>query len=500
MRTKRAVYSTLTSLVLQVTTIVCGFILPRLIIGTFGSATNGLIVSVSQFLGYIALMESGIGAVTMTALYKPLATKDIHEVSAIVRAAEIFFKKIAVLFLFYAVILATFFQLISNTEFDFLFTFSIVMIIASGIFARYYFGVTYSLLLQAEQKKYIVFNINIVTLILNVIFCTTFIHFGFGIHAVKLMSMSVFLLRPIFLNWYVKRHLNIRKDVKPNNGALKQRWDGLGHHIAYFLQTNTDVMVLTFFAGLKEVSIYSVYLLVANGMRQIIKAFSGGIGAAFGNIIAKEEKKILQKNFNLYELTIHTLIVTLLAVAIILINPFIELYTVNMTDVNYVQPLFGFMLLLAVAIYCIRLPYSTIIFASGHFKQTKRAAYIEAFLNVILSIIFIQFWGIIGIALATVIANTYRVIDLAYYASKNMIYRSMGSFIKRQFVSASNLLFIVLTIRWLSLSLYFNSYLVFFTTAFVILIISGIMTLVFSMIFYGEMLRMLLKKFKLLKN
>ena len=57
MREKRLFYNTISSLVFQVTTIICGFILPRLILNAFGSEVNGLVNSITQFLGVISFLE-----------------------------------------------------------------------------------------------------------------------------------------------------------------------------------------------------------------------------------------------------------------------------------------------------------------------------------------------------------------------------------------------------------------------------------------------------------
>ena len=62
-----------TSFLFQVITIISGLILPRIIIGTFGSALNGLIASITQFLSFISLLEGGLGAVVLADLYRPIA-------------------------------------------------------------------------------------------------------------------------------------------------------------------------------------------------------------------------------------------------------------------------------------------------------------------------------------------------------------------------------------------------------------------------------------------
>lgn len=57
-RGKKVVLNIITSLLLQVIILICGFIVPKLIITNFGSDVNGLISSITQFLAYISLLES----------------------------------------------------------------------------------------------------------------------------------------------------------------------------------------------------------------------------------------------------------------------------------------------------------------------------------------------------------------------------------------------------------------------------------------------------------
>lgn len=57
-RSKKAILNIITSLLLQSVILICGFIVPKLIITNFGSDVNGLISSITQFLAYISLLES----------------------------------------------------------------------------------------------------------------------------------------------------------------------------------------------------------------------------------------------------------------------------------------------------------------------------------------------------------------------------------------------------------------------------------------------------------
>ena len=104
MRKKRAFYNLITSIVLQIVSIICGLIVPKLI-ATYGSNLNGLINSITQFLSYITLLEVGFGPVILSILYKPIANKDKSKIKRILKSSESFFRKISFIFIIYIIIL-----------------------------------------------------------------------------------------------------------------------------------------------------------------------------------------------------------------------------------------------------------------------------------------------------------------------------------------------------------------------------------------------------------
>lgn len=93
MRSKKAIINIISSLMLQLVTVICGFIVPRLIIKSFGSSVNGLVTSITQFLAYITLLESGFGPVVKSVLYKPIANRDKSEIERILKASEKFLEQ-----------------------------------------------------------------------------------------------------------------------------------------------------------------------------------------------------------------------------------------------------------------------------------------------------------------------------------------------------------------------------------------------------------------------
>lgn len=431
MRSKKAILNIFTSLMLQVTSIISGFIIPKYIMSAFGSSVNGLVSSITQFLGYIVLLESGFGPVVKAALYKPIADKDKKTQENILRSSEKFFRIIAGIFVIYLLVLAFVYPVIVDSGFSYVYTLSLVIIISLSTVSEYYFGMTYKLYLQADQKTYITSVIQIVGYLLNTAAVIIAIKLGAGVHIIKLITAGIFVLRPIAQNIYVKKKYNINLKDADKNYKLQQKWDGLAQHIASVIHDNTDVTILTVFANMLEVSVYSVYYLIVKGVKSLVQSLSGGIDAIFGEMIVKGERAQLNKSFRVYEFFYYTLVTIVYSCTIVLIVPFVAVYTKDITDANYIRPVFGVLIVMSELIWSVRLPYSSITLAAGHFKETRKGAWLEAVVNIVISLILVNKCGIVGVAIGTLIAMIVRTAEFVYHSSKHILERSLWISVKR---------------------------------------------------------------------
>lgn len=424
------------SVMQQVVSIICAFILPRVILRAYGSAYNGVVNSVTQFLSCVTLLRAGIGGVTRAALYKSLASGDLYKTSAIVKATESFMRKIALGFSVLLVVFAAVYPFLVREEFGWFFSFSLVLVLGISTVVQYYFGITNQILLHADQKLY-VYNIwQVVATIANTVLSVGLITAGAGIHAAKLGSAAAFSITPIALHCYVKKKYCLCENACPDNTAIRQRWDAAVHQLAAFIHSNTDIMVLTVFADMLHVSVYSVYALIVGGINQLITSVSNAIEALLGKIMAERDRASLVDTVELYEWSIHIVGVILFGCASVLIVPFVMLYTKDVTDANYNQPLLGVLMCAAYLISAVRLPYQNVIEAAGHFSQTKRMAIVEAIINVIVSCSLAGRFGAVGVMLGTVAAMGYRTVCYVLYASKKLLEMPFGRFGKRILISA----------------------------------------------------------------
>ena len=201
----------LSALLLQLCTIASGFVIPKIILSYFGSEVNGLISSVNQFLNYVQLLEGGLSGVVMAALYKALAEKNYEKVSAIIKAVKSFFKKIALIYIVYALVMAFVYPLIVHNDFDYWYVVTLIVIISVNLFIQYLFSLTYRLLLTSDRRGYIVSFTQTAFIILNLVFVIVSVKLYPNIHIMKLISAVAFLIQPIVFGIYVNTHYKIDK-------------------------------------------------------------------------------------------------------------------------------------------------------------------------------------------------------------------------------------------------------------------------------------------------
>lgn len=444
MKSRILFYNSISPLIYQATTIICGFILPRLILSHFGTEVNGLVNSITQFLGIIAFLELGVGAVVQSSLYKPLADNDNIAVSKVITSADKFFRKLGYILAIYIVVMLFYYPYLVKQSFSFTFTATLIVAISIRSFAQYFFGIVNRLLLLADQKAYIQYVALTLAVITNTVACYILIALDCSVQIVYGMTSVIFFLQPLAIHIYIKRHYTLDRKIYYDVEPIKQKWNGIAQHIAAVILSGSDSIVLTTFSTLVNVSIYTVYYLPMSGARLMIMSMISGINALIGNLWAKQDLVELRKVFAWTEWSIHTGTTLIFTLTAILIVPFVEVYTHGVNDANYMQPLFGVLLVAANSGHCLRLPYNIMILAAGHYKQTQHNYIIAAMMNIAISIVCVMQFGLIGVALGTLAAMVYQTVWMAWYNSKNFIQWPMKNFFKQIGVDAVSAVLILI--------------------------------------------------------
>ena len=420
-RIKRLKKNTFSPLIFRVLNIVLGIILPRVYLQYYGSSINGLINSITQFLNFISILELGMGAIVESALYKPLANKENDKISSIVVSAKKFYRSLAKILVIYVVLLIFIFPSVVNNKYDIFYTGFLIIAISIGLFANYYFGIVNTLLLNADQRGYVQYNIQIIMVVVNFIVSVFMISHGFDIQMVKLTTGFIYLMRPIYLYFYVRKNYLINWKIYYDVEPLEQKWNGIAQHVANLVLENTDIILLTFFSTLSTISVYSIYSMIVSSIERLFSALTNGVLALWGELWVKGEKALLIFQFKKLEWIVHNLVIFIYGCTGMLIVPFVKVYTHGINDVNYDVPIFAVVITSAYLARCIQRPYTTLCFAANKYSETQNCYLITAIINIIISVIAVNSYGLIGVAIGTFCAMTYQMIWMLIYSYKKLL-------------------------------------------------------------------------------
>lgn len=404
--------------------LILSIITSRIVLTGYGSETNGLLSSINQVFGYIALLEAGIGTATITALYKPLGEKNKEKTLDVLFASRRYYTSCALWYFICVIIAATLWPLVIETNISYAtIWFFIFFQGVSSVIAFYYSAVIINYLV-ASGRNYINNNVHFMTTLMiyvaKMIICAS----GWSIVYIALAMIMINVVKCIIYRRCMKKvcpeyFLTKKGDLS----LLSERKSFLVHEISGVIFSGTDTILISIFCGLGEASVYAVYSMVLMALRNIIgQAFNGTnyiLGSAY-SIDKTKYQKVHDRYNHIYIMTTFALF----SIAYVLLMPFVRIYTSGVNDANYLDPKLPVLFVIIELLSACRVVDNQVIKNAMHAKQTINRTIVEASINLIASIVFVQFWGIYGVLFGTVIALLYRTNDIIIYANKRILSRS----------------------------------------------------------------------------
>lgn len=432
----RLLKNTLSSLCYQVVVVISGFVIPRAMLAIYGSEVNGLVNSINQFLGMLAFFDMGFTTLIMSKLYSPLAQKDYAKVKAIRKNAIENYNRIIVVgcayIVAFSIVSGLVFHDVSNTPYI------IVLVMGAGYLSQTYIGTADKIILMSDQRGYVFYFISCIAVVIYTAISYVLILLGFRIEIVKIVPIIVYLLRAVLIKLVTNKIYDFNA-IGGEGGACRfeNKYSAFMAHAAALVLDSTDSIILTFFSDLYNVSVYSVYNMIAFGLRGIFVSLTNGLQPLFGELWAKKEYDVLKKVYVRSQCLIHLGATTMYSCALMLIVPFVEVYTQGVHDTNYLQPMFAVLIVFCQYIFSIRIIEFNIILAAGHYKETKNSFIIAMFMNIALSVVFVEKYGLIGVTVGTAISLIYQTIYMIIYTKQNLLEISYFDFIKQVLVDCA---------------------------------------------------------------
>ncbi len=477
------------ALIGQVIVLGLGFLIPRLIILSYGSDINGLTATIYQILNVLNLLQAGAIGASIFAMFKPVADGDYHQISLILHSSKKYFNRLGWIFLLLIFILAPILAISkANSEIsslDIYLAFSILGI--NGSFS-FFFLSRFDILFSADQKRYVLSITSIVEKLiyysLLFIILSYKVHFTYMYLAVLMgSSIKVCILYLIYRKQYVNKIIPVDKGEYysiPNKGYL------LVNQISTQAVESSPTIFIAFNFNFRLASVYSIYYLIILMIKMIINTVQVSVSEVFGNMVVSEDGKRIENVFNLMFFIYIIIGVFLTTCAAFLVMPFIALYTSELTDVNYIVPLLAFFIVIYSLVYCLYMPFYTLSNVYGLYKET----YLQSLVTCIIALI-------ISYVLTKYIGMSFVLTGLIFYYLISMIYRIVIITSRIDWFTLKKLpsrLFLYVT---LPLSAYYiqqvylntiSSWLLFICITIIIALVTIILIILYMLIFEKNMI------------
>ena len=421
------------SLVFKVVTMVMVIVVKRVLIRTCGNDVNGLNSLYASIIGFLSVAELGIGGAITFCMYKPIVEKDQNKVAALYQLFYRIYLIIGGLILVAGLAITPFVKYFAkdygSLDVNFYSTFVLMLI---SVVLTYWFGAKTSLI-NAYKENYITTAISSGGLLLQYVL---------QIVALKVTgSFEVYLICRILASAVQgiiteivtrKKHRDIlkihRQRIDPETKKILSRsiLAMFMHKIGTLLVNTVDSLVISFFVGVVTLGIYSNYSTIATSVMGILTIIFTSITSVLGHLYVEAGKETTKKYCELFHYLNFVLGVVFFLGYYAIIDDLIGiLFSPDLIADRSIS------IVVAVNAFVQFIRRSVLTFkdATGTFYNDRWKPLAEGVANLALSILFVNWLGVTGVIVATIVTNLLICHTIEPYALyKNAFDSSPGKY------------------------------------------------------------------------
>ena len=224
----------------------------------------------------------------------------------------------------------------------------------------------------------------------------------------------------VYAIYFQRRYKWIDHNVRSDMSLLEHRKYYVVQQIGGLVFNSTDTFVLSIFCGLKVASVYTTYAMVYSAVSTVIGIVRSSTGFVLGQSYYQGDQ-VFKRTYNVYTSVQVTIGCILSSVSLLLITGFISLYTKGVEDIDYHNYLAAVLFAFNIILDCMRGANLAGANVAGQAPKTTWRYLAEAGINLFVSLILVQFYGMVGVLLGTVVAGIWRSVDSIIFFSKNVL-------------------------------------------------------------------------------
>ena len=412
-RTKNSIRNVTFSTISKIIYLIMNFVCRTIFIKILGNEYVGLNGLFTNILGVFSLVDLGIGSAIVFRLYKPIAQEDKEKEKSLILFYKQIYRIIGIIIAALGVLLIPFLDKIvgENNINENITVIYVIFLIKTVILYFLYYKKDFVI---AHQKEYIVSIVELSVCIIQNILEIIFLILTHNYIVYLIIQMSTTILERLVISIIANKLYPYIKEKNNSNLSKQEKKEIFSdvkalafYRTGYILSDSTDNIIISMFVGLSQVGLLSNYLMVVKAIILLAKSAFNSLTASIGNLNTiknnnkKEEVyyKILHLSFLVYGyISIAT---------VLLLNRFITIWIGSKFLLN-----FEISIILGINMYIdgMRFVSETYRNTLGLFKKGRYIPLISSAINVVLSIIFVQYLGIFGVLLATALSRILLII------------------------------------------------------------------------------------------
>lgn len=407
MRIKKAAINSFIGILTYLISFLPAMIVRKIFLVQLGEELLGLSSLYTNIISYLSIIEMGIGSAIIFSLYKPFAEDNRVKVKGYIDYYAKFYKIVGGIILLLGIALLPFLHIFINDNIDM--TKAIIYFVLFLINTVISYLFSYKLcILNVAQEGYIVSVGTAISKILIAIFQVIILKLYSSFFLYITIQIVVNLIYYIVLNKYIDKKYTWLKDTKgkiekdEKNNLIKNVKALFMHKIGYVVVFSTDNLVISSFINLSSVAKYNSYNMIISAIQGVINTAMAAITPSIGNLLVDNDKekaisihkKLFFMNFWVVSFITISLYNTISQFINVWLgrNQILDIFTVNIILINLYFQL-------------MRSSVEQFKEGSGNYYQDRYAAFIEAFINLVCSIILVKEIGIAGVFIGTFISN-----------------------------------------------------------------------------------------------
>lgn len=407
MRTKKALINSSTNILCFIIAFIPSLVIRKIFLDTLGNDILGLNSLFTNIIGWLSIVELGVGTAIVYSLYKPFADNDRSQIRAYIRFYGKFYRSIGFVILIIGLIITPFLKYFIKGDIDLtLVSVSFILFLINS-FISYMFLHRLCILNVAQEEYKVTIGTTISKLIITLIqYLMLKVYPNFLIFIV--VQIVVNLVYFIIINMYITKKypwLNEKKenlDEKTSKSLLKNVRAMFMHKIGDLVVNSTDNIVISKFVGLGALANYANYQMVIVAFQTVVSRGLIGLTASIGNMLSTEDKK---KAYNVHKKVFFLNFWAVSFIVISLYNTLNQFIGMVFGEKYLLDALTFAIILMNVYFASMRGSVEQFQSGSGNFYQDRYAPIVESIINIVASIVLVRYIGIAGVFIGTLISN-----------------------------------------------------------------------------------------------